>query len=606
MKFSTKTLGLILLAITGYFQSFALTGSDFTIRRISAPYFIIDGNVPATINQCYVGFEVVNTSATVTYKKLVFSVTSLTTSVAGQNYSLLYPTSGTINVGTLAPGESKTCYYYVSYPASSNADTSLTAHGIFNVRLSDTTASNKTQTFLIYNRRSISANAGGLSASAISTQDLLGGIIRDTVTYTVGNVQNGDENDFQVTGNNLFDPTKLALIQTKVVQSSVPQINVGATDSLYFISGNGSVGATVRIVWTFRIISYNFTTYLLPCAGATSGSTNYKYQLNTSLGSGDVVTVSAAANPLTITKTSDKVAYCSTNDATATFTVTISNPGIYPVTVEKINDTLPTGFTFVSVTAASDITLVNSVLIPAAGTTGAISFEGGISSGVNTSYTVPAGGNIRLIYTATVPAGTMINLSTKASDYIGATKVGTATNTISVGCSLAVTISSFTAVKENDHTVLSWTTANESNTKNFIVQHSTDGINWTNIATLQAAGISTTNKNYTYTHINPVTGNNYYRLLQNNTDGTFSYSDSKRIWLQNNSKIFSIVSNPVSNGMVQLNIAAKTTLFFYTAAGKLLLQKHFSPGLQSVAAGQFARGMYIIKGAGQQEKLLIQ
>ena len=61
----------------------------------------------------------------------------------------------------------------------------------------------------------------------------------------MGNVQNGDENDFQVSGNNFFDPTKLALIQTKVVQSSVPQINVGATDSLYFISGNGSVGATV-------------------------------------------------------------------------------------------------------------------------------------------------------------------------------------------------------------------------------------------------------------------------------------------------------------------------------------------------------------------------
>ena len=606
MKILTKTLCLVLLAITGYLQSFALTGSDFTINRITAPYFIIDGNVPATINQCYVGFEVTNTSATTTYKKLVFTVTSLTTSVAGQNYSLLYPTTGIINVGTLAPGESKTCYYYVAYPASSNADTSLTPHGIFNIKLSDTTASNKTQTFRIYNRRSISANAGGLSASAISTQDLLGGIIRDTVTYSVGNVQNGDENDFQVTGNNLFDPTKLALIQTKVVQSTVPQINVGATDSLYFISGNGSVGATIRIVWTFRIISYNFTTYLLPCAGATSGSTNYKYQLNTSLGSGDPVTVSAAANPLTITKTSDKAAYCSTNDATATFTITISNPGIYPVTVEKINDTLPTGFAFASVTAASDITLLNSVVIPAAGATGAISFEGGISSGVNTSYTVPAGGYIRLIYTATVPAGTMLNLSTKASDYIGATKVGTATNTISVGCSLAVTLTGFTAVKQNNQVLLNWITANESNTRNFIVQHSTDGVNWVNIATLQAAGISTTDRKYNYIDANPVTGNNFYRLLENDFAGTFSYSDSKRIWLQNDSNLFSLISNPVSNGIVQLNIATKTSLFFYTADGKLLLQKQFNAGLQSLSVSQFAKGVYIIKGAGKQEKLLIQ
>ena len=422
----------------------------------------------------------------------------------------------------------------------------------------------------------------------------------------MGNVQNGDENDFQVSGNNFFDPTKLALIQTKVVQSSVPQINVGATDSLYFISGNGSVGATVRIVWIFRIISYNFTTYLLPCAGATSGSTNYKYQLNTSLGSGDPVTVSAAANPLTIAKTSDKAAYCSTNDATATFTVAISNPGAYPVTIEKINDTLPTGFAFVSVTAASDITVYNSVVIPTAGATGAISFEGGIASGASTSYTLPAGGNIRLIYTATVPAGTMLNLSTKASDYIGATKVGTATNTISVGCSLGVNLSGFSAVKENNQVVLIWTTANESNTKNFMVQYSTDGINWLNIATLQAAGISTFNSNYNYRHTNPVAGNNFYRLLQNDLDGTFSYSDLKRIWLQNDSKTFSIVSNPVNSGLVQLKIRSKTSLSFYNAAGKLLLQKQFNPGLQSLSVTQFAKGLYFIKGEGQQEKLLIQ
>jgi len=259
----------------------ALDPNHFTINRITAPYFIVDGNSPATITKAYVGFEVINNSnSAVTYSNLKFTITSIGTSVVGQNYSTVSPASGIINVGTLAPGASKVCYFYVSYPANT------TPQATFNITLSDNTVSSKTASFVIRNRSSISANAGGTATQTFSNQDLIGGIVTDDVVYAVGNVQSGDESDFQVAVSTQFDPTKISLLSTKVIATSVPGIVNNTTDSLYFITGNGSNGATVTIRWTFRITSYNFTTYLLPCAGATSGSTNYKYALNTSLGSG--------------------------------------------------------------------------------------------------------------------------------------------------------------------------------------------------------------------------------------------------------------------------------------------------------------------------------
>ncbi|MEN9525131.1 MAG: hypothetical protein RLZZ256_515, partial [Bacteroidota bacterium] len=111
------------------FSAQALNGNHFTINRITAPYFIVDGNQPATINKAYVGFEIINHSNSAnTYSNLMFTITSVTSSVSGQNYSVLAPVSGQFAIGTLAPGESRVCYFYVAYPAS------VTPIGTFNVR----------------------------------------------------------------------------------------------------------------------------------------------------------------------------------------------------------------------------------------------------------------------------------------------------------------------------------------------------------------------------------------------------------------------------------------------------------------------------------------
>lgn len=147
---------LTTVLVLSFMSAAALDPNHFTITRITAPYFIVDGNSPATLTKAYVGFEVKNNSnSAVTYSSLKFTIASIGTSVIGQNYSVVAPVSGIINIGTLAPGQSKVCYYYVSYPANTSPQAT------FNILLSDNTASSKAQSFIISNRSSISANAGG-------------------------------------------------------------------------------------------------------------------------------------------------------------------------------------------------------------------------------------------------------------------------------------------------------------------------------------------------------------------------------------------------------------------------------------------------------------
>ena len=426
---------LAVFLITGL-KGFSLNPNDFIIKRITAPYFIVDGNNPTIYTRAYVGFEVTNKlTSGITYSNLKFNIASINSSITGQNYTLISPANGIINVGTLAPGQSKVCYYYVSYPtAQANQPQAIAS---FNLSLTDLTATGKNQSENIYNRSSISANAGGLTQASVNNEDILGGYILDTITYTVGNVRNGDENDFQVAVTPGFDPTRLTLISTKVLASNVPNITAGTTDSLFFISGNGSPGASVKMLWKFKITGYDFTSFLLPCAGATSGSTNYKYALNTDLGLGSPISVSASANTLSITKTSDKAVYCSTNDPIAKFTITISNAGSFPVSLDKIVDTLPTGFAYQSIDGSSEITNTNAVSLPTIGATGILLFEGGVTVGTNTSFEIPAGGSLKLVYNASVPSGTNINLSSSSGGFIGITSIGSTSLNISTSCEIS-------------------------------------------------------------------------------------------------------------------------------------------------------------------------
>lgn len=81
---------------------------------------------------------------------------------------------------------------------------------------------------------------------------------------------------------------------------------------------------------------------------------------------------------------------------------------------------------------------------------------------------------------------------------------------------LPVTLTSFKGAYDRpvNKVYLTWSTAQESNSREFIVERSNDGRTYTAIGKVAAAGNSNHPTNYNYTDEQPVYGVNYYRLKQ--------------------------------------------------------------------------------------------
>jgi hypothetical protein len=89
---------------------------------------------------------------------------------------------------------------------------------------------------------------------------------------------------------------------------------------------------------------------------------------------------------------------------------------------------------------------------------------------------------------------------------------------------LPVVLSSISGVQEQDNLILNWATSAETNSESFDIQRSSDAISFENIGQTKAAGNSADQQLYTFRDKNPFNGVNYYRLKQNDFDGSYEYS----------------------------------------------------------------------------------
>ena len=106
---------------------------------------------------------------------------------------------------------------------------------------------------------------------------------------------------------------------------------------------------------------------------------------------------------------------------------------------------------------------------------------------------------------------------------------GAFTITASVGNTLPVIINSFTAQRVGVVNLLSWTTEQEINTVHFIVERSSDGVNFVSIGQVVAAGNSNSKRSYSFTDRSPLKGNNYYRLKTVDKDNSSRFSNTRSV-----------------------------------------------------------------------------
>ena len=88
---------------------------------------------------------------------------------------------------------------------------------------------------------------------------------------------------------------------------------------------------------------------------------------------------------------------------------------------------------------------------------------------------------------------------------------------------LPVSLTNFTAKKNNKSIDLTWITEQESNMSHYDIQRSSDGRNFATIQSIQSRN-SVSRTNYTLADAKPLNGVSYYRLKMIETDGSSSYS----------------------------------------------------------------------------------
>jgi hypothetical protein len=188
----------------------------------------------------------------------------------------------------------------------------------------------------------------------------------------------------------------------------------------------------------------------------------------------------------------------------------------------------------------------------------------------------------------------------------GVTSTGLNELTLAGSAALPLAWLSFTATKQNQTALLKWATTQEQNTRNFSVQHSSNGFNWSGIGLLPATGNSNITSNYNYVHNNPITGINYYRILQTDIDNRNSYSVIRTLKFTKTDEPFIITGNPVTDDVLTVQVNTSINLALYSADGKLLWQEQVNAGTKNIDVSRYAKGTYLLKANSTAQKVVIQ
>jgi hypothetical protein len=123
-----------------------------------------------------------------------------------------------------------------------------------------------------------------------------------------------------------------------------------------------------------------------------------------------------------------------------------------------------------------------------------------------------------------------------------------------------VTFATISASWKGVKALINWKILTELNTKNYIIQRSVDGVNFSDIATVAAIGNTTTELNYKWTAEHPLPGASFYRIKSVDYDGRLSYSQIVKL-NKSTSKIpdLTIFPNPVKNGVLNLEFSKPVT-----------------------------------------------
>lgn len=163
-----------------------------------------------------------------------------------------------------------------------------------------------------------------------------------------------------------------------------------------------------------------------------------------------------------------------------------------------------------------------------------------------------------------------------------------------------IAIKHFVAMTNQYHQIqLVWLTDSEFDNKHFIIEKSSDGLEFFPIGVITSKGNSYQELNYEFTDPIPWTGKNYYRIKGETNNGTISYSSIRKIERiqQNSLKLFSKPTRDMLHIRPGLEVPKDATIEILDNAGSILFKQKLkgSPININIDISHFPNGIYYVQ-----------
>lgn len=175
---------------------------------------------------------------------------------------------------------------------------------------------------------------------------------------------------------------------------------------------------------------------------------------------------------------------------------------------------------------------------------------------------------------------------------------------------LPVVLESFTVTRQGLAGLLKWTTSQEINVSHFVIEKSTDGINFSPIGTVPAAGNSNVPLHYEFTDRDLYNGINYYRLRIFDRDNRMDSSPVRTLDAGTGQFTILIYPNPVKDRTVFIQSSEELSSIVLTDLSGRILRSVITGGkLYKLPLNTLVSGSYFIrvitKAGKKVEKILV-
>lgn len=172
---------------------------------------------------------------------------------------------------------------------------------------------------------------------------------------------------------------------------------------------------------------------------------------------------------------------------------------------------------------------------------------------------------------------------------------------------LPIELTTFTGINASGVAQLDWVTVSETNNDYFVIEKSSDAINFNSIIHVDGAGNSTEEIHYRNYDSEPLpsSGTAYYRLKQVDFDGKFSYS--RIVAISNSSEDLHVNLSTDADGNMVVNYQSKSShtamLKVSDITGKLLhtqeIKINTGGGMMKISTANLSQGIYMFEINGQ-------